>query len=343
MAADVGSMFQYWKKFDLRRLQVLTYSCDLCCCHTRTVNYSLIHPQQWEGDRINLSHALSLLHQEGADWDLKASKWLQELNSSSLMARVQRDYLAEEEGGGGAEPGDSPTDKLLFTVQIYGSFYVPNRKALRFIGEIDKRMHVGLGSQQQPCLMGKRTTKWMMWGSMNLSLGKLGRKNMKWKLNTVNLECREEGSGRVGSVASNRLCFLPCKRLMCAECSDTDESGKTLEHWLLYMVLSIVKPPCRPSKSTSPIILPTERELNSVASELAGRQEESEHSHKHLVELSREFKRNVPEEVREMVAPVLKSFQAQACVLHIDKYARLLWNKPWLFFDREVHKRLGTP
>ncbi|GLD71993.1 homeobox protein cut-like 2 isoform X1 [Lates japonicus] len=54
------------------------------------------------------------------------------------------------------------------------------------------------------------------------------------------------------------------------------------------------------------------RELNSVASELAGRQEESEHSHKHLVELSREFKRNVPEEVREMVAPVLKSFQAQS-------------------------------
>uniref|UniRef100_A0A3B4ZR11 Cux N-terminal domain-containing protein n=1 Tax=Stegastes partitus TaxID=144197 RepID=A0A3B4ZR11_9TELE len=38
-----------------------------------------------------------------------------------------------------------------------------------------------------------------------------------------------------------------------------------------------------------------QRELNSVASELAGRQEESEHSHKHLVELSREFKRNVPE------------------------------------------------
>ncbi|KAJ4919400.1 hypothetical protein JOQ06_018498, partial [Pogonophryne albipinna] len=53
------------------------------------------------------------------------------------------------------------------------------------------------------------------------------------------------------------------------------------------------------------------RELNSVASELAGRQEESEHSHKNLLELSREFKRNVPEEVREMVAPVLKSFQNQ--------------------------------
>uniref|UniRef100_A0ACB8FZ45 Cut-like homeobox n=1 Tax=Sphaerodactylus townsendi TaxID=933632 RepID=A0ACB8FZ45_9SAUR len=54
-----------------------------------------------------------------------------------------------------------------------------------------------------------------------------------------------------------------------------------------------------------------QKELNSVASELAARQEESEHSHKHLIELSREFKKNVPEEVREMVAPVLKSFQAE--------------------------------
>ncbi|XDV49588.1 hypothetical protein PO909_018811, partial [Leuciscus waleckii] len=39
------------------------------------------------------------------------------------------------------------------------------------------------------------------------------------------------------------------------------------------------------------------RELNSVAAQLAGRQEESEDSHKHLVELSREFKKNVPEEL----------------------------------------------
>lgn len=31
------------------------------------------------GDRINLSHALSLLHHEGADWDPKASEWLQEV------------------------------------------------------------------------------------------------------------------------------------------------------------------------------------------------------------------------------------------------------------------------
>lgn len=32
-----------------------------------------------------------------------------------------------------------------------------------------------------------------------------------------------------------------------------------------------------------------------MAAQLAGRQEESEDSHKHLVELSREFKKNVPE------------------------------------------------
>ncbi|XP_036908494.1 homeobox protein cut-like 2 [Sturnira hondurensis] len=57
------------------------------------------------------------------------------------------------------------------------------------------------------------------------------------------------------------------------------------------------------------------KELNSVASELYARQEESEHSHKHLIELRREFKKNVPEEIREMVAPVLKSFQAEVVAL----------------------------
>ncbi|XP_051950834.1 homeobox protein cut-like 2 [Xyrauchen texanus] len=58
-----------------------------------------------------------------------------------------------------------------------------------------------------------------------------------------------------------------------------------------------------------------QRELNSVAAQLAGRQEESEDCHKHLVELSREFKKNVPEEVLEVVSPVLKSFQAQVVAL----------------------------
>lgn len=32
-----------------------------------------------------------------------------------------------------------------------------------------------------------------------------------------------------------------------------------------------------------------------MAAQLAGRQEESEHSHKHVLELSRAFKKNVPE------------------------------------------------
>ncbi|XP_051524291.1 homeobox protein cut-like 2 [Myxocyprinus asiaticus] len=58
-----------------------------------------------------------------------------------------------------------------------------------------------------------------------------------------------------------------------------------------------------------------QRELNSVAAQLAGRQEVSEDCHKHLVELSREFKKNVPEEVLEMVSPILKSFQAQVVAL----------------------------
>ncbi|XP_073168697.1 homeobox protein cut-like 2 isoform X7 [Lepidochelys kempii] len=66
-----------------------------------------------------------------------------------------------------------------------------------------------------------------------------------------------------------------------------------------------------------------QKELNSVASELAARQEESEHSHKHLIELSREFKKNVPEEIREMVAPVLKSFQAEVRSRHSQEVIAL--------------------
>ncbi|XP_072921750.1 homeobox protein cut-like 2 isoform X6 [Hemitrygon akajei] len=58
-----------------------------------------------------------------------------------------------------------------------------------------------------------------------------------------------------------------------------------------------------------------QKELNAVASELAARQEESEQSHKRLIELSREFKRNVPEEIKEMVAPLLKTFQAEVVAL----------------------------
>ncbi|CAO2629505.1 Homeobox protein cut-like 2, partial [Lemmus lemmus] len=59
-----------------------------------------------------------------------------------------------------------------------------------------------------------------------------------------------------------------------------------------------------------------QKELNSITLELSGSQEESsEHSPKRLIELRREFKKNVPEGIREMVAPVLKSFQAEVVAL----------------------------
>lgn len=69
--------------------------------------------------------------------------------------------------------------------------------------------------------------------------------------------------------------------------------------------------------SLSPCLaLCLQRELNSVASELAGRQEESEHSHKHLVELSREFRRNVPEVSRAGRAIFLVLDSAPPCSSH---------------------------
>uniref|UniRef100_A0A8D2IRC5 Homeobox protein cut-like n=1 Tax=Varanus komodoensis TaxID=61221 RepID=A0A8D2IRC5_VARKO len=73
--------------------------------------------------------------------------------------------------------------------------------------------------------------------------------------------------------------------------------------------------PAPPFVCVRSVLVLFQKELNSVASELAARQEESEHSHKHLIELSREFKKNVPEEVCDMVAPVLKSFQAEVVAL----------------------------
>uniref|UniRef100_A0A2K6D9X0 Cut like homeobox 2 n=1 Tax=Macaca nemestrina TaxID=9545 RepID=A0A2K6D9X0_MACNE len=57
------------------------------------------------------------------------------------------------------------------------------------------------------------------------------------------------------------------------------------------------------------------KELNSVASELSARQEESEHSHKHLIELRREFKKNVP----EVVALSKRSQEAEAAFLSVYK------------------------
>ncbi|XP_041456465.1 homeobox protein cut-like 1 isoform X1 [Lytechinus variegatus] len=54
-----------------------------------------------------------------------------------------------------------------------------------------------------------------------------------------------------------------------------------------------------------------QRELDDTATDLANRQDESDTSRKRLVEQSREFKKNTPEDVRKQVAPLLKSFQAE--------------------------------
>ncbi|XP_031558255.1 protein CASP-like [Actinia tenebrosa] len=54
-----------------------------------------------------------------------------------------------------------------------------------------------------------------------------------------------------------------------------------------------------------------QKTLDTTATELADRQDESETSRKKLVELSRDFKKNTPEELRKKVAPLLKSFQAE--------------------------------
>ncbi|RUS79188.1 hypothetical protein EGW08_013046, partial [Elysia chlorotica] len=54
-----------------------------------------------------------------------------------------------------------------------------------------------------------------------------------------------------------------------------------------------------------------QRELDTTATELANRQDESEGSRKRLVEQSRDFKKNTPEDIRKIVAPLLKSFQVE--------------------------------
>ena len=56
-------------------------------------------------------------------------------------------------------------------------------------------------------------------------------------------------------------------------------------------------------------LLELQRELDTTATELAHKQDESDGSRKKLVELSKEFKKNTPEATRKQVAPLLKSFQ----------------------------------
>lgn len=54
-----------------------------------------------------------------------------------------------------------------------------------------------------------------------------------------------------------------------------------------------------------------QKELDEQASELAEQQDKNDSSRKILIEQSREFKKTTPEDIRKMVAPLLKSFQQE--------------------------------
>jgi homeobox protein cut-like len=58
-----------------------------------------------------------------------------------------------------------------------------------------------------------------------------------------------------------------------------------------------------------------QKNLDEEASDIARRQDESDLSVKKLVELSREFKRSTPEDVRKVVSPLLKAFQGEVDAL----------------------------
>uniref|UniRef100_A0A667X1P8 Cut like homeobox 1 n=1 Tax=Myripristis murdjan TaxID=586833 RepID=A0A667X1P8_9TELE len=54
-----------------------------------------------------------------------------------------------------------------------------------------------------------------------------------------------------------------------------------------------------------------QKELDATATALVSRQDESEQARKTLIDQSREFKKNTPEDLRKQVAPLLKGFQAE--------------------------------
>ncbi|XP_074412955.1 homeobox protein cut-like 1 isoform X3 [Zonotrichia albicollis] len=72
-----------------------------------------------------------------------------------------------------------------------------------------------------------------------------------------------------------------------------------------------LRPPRAPRRAARGGDAGTPRELDTTATILANRQDESEQSRKKLIEQSREFKKNTPEDLRKQVAPLLKSFQGE--------------------------------
>uniref|UniRef100_A0A4W6CSR4 Protein CASP n=1 Tax=Lates calcarifer TaxID=8187 RepID=A0A4W6CSR4_LATCA len=69
--------------------------------------------------------------------------------------------------------------------------------------------------------------------------------------------------------------------------------------------------PCLSLYNTAVVDNCAVKELDATATQLANRQDESEQSRKKLIDLSREFKKNTPEDLRKQVAPLLKSFQGE--------------------------------
>lgn len=80
-------------------------------------------------------------------------------------------------------------------------------------------------------------------------------------------------------------------------------------------------------------LLQLQRELDSTATLLASRQDDSEQSRKKLIDQSREFKKNTPEDLRKLVSPLLKSFQAE-----IDALSKRSKESETAFLN--VYKRL---
>lgn len=76
-----------------------------------------------------------------------------------------------------------------------------------------------------------------------------------------------------------------------------------------------------------------QKELDKTATDLAARQDDSDVARKALVDLSRDFKKNTPEDVRKSVAPLLKSFQGE-----IDALSKRSKNAEAAFLA--VYKRL---
>ncbi|XP_051973633.1 homeobox protein cut-like 1 isoform X4 [Xyrauchen texanus] len=59
-----------------------------------------------------------------------------------------------------------------------------------------------------------------------------------------------------------------------------------------------------------------QKELDATATALANRQDESEQSRKKLIDQSREFKKDTPEDLRKQIAPLLKGFQSEVDALN---------------------------